>query len=105
VSPVQVRVEPVPIETLASAPPETVTQLSAPAFTAQVVVPAQVETQSAKHVELHVEPPAHEVVHPVPQATLHVFWLLQSYVTLFVTVPPSPPSPASVPPPKTHVPP
>jgi hypothetical protein len=97
VLPVQLAVEPAPTVTLASAPPLIVIVLSGPASTMQSVVPAHDELQSAAQLSTHVDPPAQCSVHPVPHVVLHVFLLVQSYVTLFV----GPPSPAS-PPPRSH---
>jgi hypothetical protein len=104
VLPVHVSVEPAPIDTLASAPPVTVTLLSGPVSSEQLLVPEHVETQSAAHDPLQLDWPAHVVVQPVPQVTLQVPLVSQLYVTLLAavaaSVAPAPPSPA----PKVHVP-
>jgi hypothetical protein len=102
--PVHVSVEPGPIEMLASAPPPTVTLLSGPVSSEQLLVPVQVETQSAAHAPTHADWPPQVVVQPVPHVTLQVLFVSQLYVTLLAavaaSVTPVPPSPA----PKVHVP-
>jgi hypothetical protein len=50
VSPVHVSVEPVPSATFASAPPDTVTLLSAPVLSEQLLEPEHVDTQFDWHV-------------------------------------------------------
>jgi hypothetical protein len=100
--PVQVTVEPAPIEMVASAPPATLTLLSGPVSSEHVLVPPHVDTQSEAQVPVQVDWPAHDVVHPVPHVTLQLLCVSQLYVTPFAKG--GAPSTAASPP-KTQVPP
>ncbi len=77
VVPEQVSVELLAIVTLQSDPPVHWMLLSGPASRLQVDPPAQLETQFAVQVWLHVDVPAHCVVQPLPHATVHVLLLAQ----------------------------
>jgi hypothetical protein len=76
--PVQLSVDPVPSVMLQVLPPPHVTVLFAPVWSVHLLVPSHVDVQFELQLPWQVDCPAHEVVQPVPQTDVHVFFVLQS---------------------------
>jgi hypothetical protein len=72
--PVHVTVDPVSTSTLQLLPPPQLTVLSVPVETVQLLVPSHWVVQLDKQLPWHVDFPAHEVVQPVPQIELQMFF-------------------------------
>lgn len=76
-SPLQERVEPVPMVTLQALPPPHVTWLFVPVLSVHVLVPSHVDVHPEPQLPAQVDCPSQVLVQPVPHVRSQLFFELQ----------------------------